>query len=810
MAGDVINYTPAPTLKAFIKDYAPGQLFYDWVLGPVGCLPADSEFLTPTGWRRMDDWREGDQVAVWSHETRSVAFEAARWVKIATDESFHRFDSGSLEMELSSEHTVPYYDYRGAFQTCLAGDMAVAPSRRTIPTTWELDREDFPVDDEFIRLRVAFSADGHIPAKGKQVSITVRKERKKARLRELLAAVSFKWSERTYVQRPTETIFVFEWHGVRKSLNWVWGLSSDQLAVVVDECLRWDGLNDHAEKRFYTSVKSNADAVQFAAHSCGFRATIKSYDDPRSETWATMYTVAIRATDNPKNRAMVRAETRISRVQNTDGFKYCFHTSTGFFVARCNDTIFITGNSGKTTSIFFKLIYLAGLQAPGTDGVRRTRAVVVRNTMPQLKDTTLASWGYWFKDGIAGEWKATANTFVLRFGGKQGKPDIECEVLFRPLDTADDIARVLSLEVTFAIIDEFVQIPKQIIDALSARLGRYPSMKDGGATNWGMWGSSNPDTEDSWWYDYLHDETTVERAIPGEDPDDRAVRRAALKLTTNVRYFVQPSGLGPDAENLENLPGGRGYYDNQIKGKSQVWIKQFIEAEWGFSVAGKPVVAAFKPDLHVAKSPLRHNPLLPIVVGFDPGLGGSAFIFGQQDPHGRLLVLGELVQEGIGAQRLITERFKPYLRRRFPDAHIIIAPDPAAAQRSSNDERAVVSAFKNFEVRLESSNRLPLRLDAIDHYATLLTEEGPALQIDAKECPILIRALKGGWRYAVDAKKNAIKGDGPEKNAFSHPGDAFGYLARFFYKEGAQEARYSPGKKIFTPPRTFGSTYHFR
>src|SRR5688572_15793920 len=85
--------------------------------------------------------------------------------------------------------------------------------------------------------------------------------------------------------------------------------------------------------------------------------------------------------------------------------------------------------SGKTTGIFFKLVYMAGLQAPGPDGIRRSRAVIVRNTSTQLRDTTLNSWFTWFKDGQAGIWKATDKVFVLRFG------DVECEVMFRPLDT---------------------------------------------------------------------------------------------------------------------------------------------------------------------------------------------------------------------------------------------------------------------------------------------------------------------------------------------------------------------------------------
>ena len=200
---------------------------------------------------------------------------------------------------------------------------------------------------------------------------------------------------------------------------------------------------------------------------------------------------------------------------------------------------------------------------------------------------------------------------------------VECEVLFRPLDTPDDIARVLSLEVTFVLIDEFVQIPREIVDALSVRVGRFPPAKDGGATNFGMWGSSNPDTEDNWWYDYLHNNANISNFKDGrlEDIDVFNARRAMLESVgdqqqkVNIRYFLQPSGLSAGAENLENLRGGREYYTNAIVGKSKYWIKQFVEAEWGFSEAGKPVVATFKPDLHIAKEQIKYNPFLPLIGG---------------------------------------------------------------------------------------------------------------------------------------------------------------------------------------------------
>lgn len=429
--------------------------------------------------------------------------------------------------------------------------------------------------------------------------------------------------------------------------------------------------------------------------------------------------------------------------------------------------------SGKTTGIFFKLAVMAKKQAKSpVDGIRRSRAVIVRNTMPQLKDTTLVSWNYWFKEGVAGSWRATDKNFTLKYD------DVECEVLFRALDTADDVSRVLSLEITFAILDEFVEIAPEIREALAARCGRYPAAIDGGATNWGMWGSSNPGNEDDEWYEYLGlgDEVIAE----------------------NVRLFVQPAGDSPEAENLENLPGGAKYYSSLKVGKSKEWINKFIKVMWGYSISGTPVIKTYSPQLHVSKTPLKPNPGLPLVAGFDPGLAGSALIFGQMDLHGRLNVLDELVQRDMGAERIAKDRIKPLLKLRFNGFEFMIAPDPAADSRSSNNERTIVDTLRDkkkggFRVVFpDMNNRLPLRVEAIEYFTTRLVEGGPALLIDPR-CKHLIRALQGGWRYETDRKGKLLKEE-PEKNAASHPGDAFGYLCRYFQHTTAREARRKEAK----------------
>jgi hypothetical protein len=432
--------------------------------------------------------------------------------------------------------------------------------------------------------------------------------------------------------------------------------------------------------------------------------------------------------------------------------------------------------SGKTTGMFFKLCYMAQLQAKSPlDGVRRSRCVIVRSTMPQLRDTTIKSFNYWFKDGVAGKWKATTSDFILKFG------DVECEVMFRPLDTPDDVDRVLSLEVTFAIIDEFVQIPREIVEALSARCGRYPPEIDGGATNWGMWGASNPGMEADWWYPMLEDH---ELLPPGQD------------VPENWTYFTQPSGFSPEAENLGNLPGKAAYYTNLAKGKTKHWIKQFIEVCWGYSMAGKPVFPMFNTDIHVAREPLWANKNRTLVIGYDPGKG-SAMVLGQyNDASGQVLILDEIVMENFATDRAIAEKLKPLIRMKYQGFDVLIVPDPASANQSQAQQGSSVikELKKHFKVHTDTNNQIASRLDPAQYYMMRLTDDGPALQL-APHIVKLRRALVSGYRYTLN-KDGDSKTDVPDKNSHSHVADAFTYLLRYFRSGEEKSTRRPPPRAV--------------
>jgi hypothetical protein len=111
-------------------------------------------------------------------------------------------------------------------------------------------------------------------------------------------------------------------------------------------------------------------------------------------------------------------------------------------------------------------------------------------------------------------------------------------------------------------------------------------------------------------------------------------------------------------------------------------------------------------------------------------------------------------------------------------------------------------------VKIETNNRLPCGSTRSSTITTRLTDVGPALQVDPVMCPVLIRALKGGWRYVIDPKREITKPE-PEKNQYSHPGDAFGYLCRYFHR-GHERGNNGGASARFVPPRSFGSNYHMR
>jgi hypothetical protein len=407
--------------------------------------------------------------------------------------------------------------------------------------------------------------------------------------------------------------------------------------------------------------------------------------------------------------------------------------------------------STKTTAGIMKIAYHAKQMAPCRDGVRRSRAIWVRNTREQLRDTSIPDVLRWYPDGQAGQYLKSEYKFLLRFD------DVECEILFRGLDDSDDVRRLLSLQASFGVLDEFREINSEIFNALQGRLGRYPSkldnavgcVTDDGKPNAHIWGMTNPPDMDTFWEKYLSDPPA------------------------NAEVFFQPSGLSPEADWIEFLPDG--YYENLAEGKSEEWVDVYINAKFGKSLSGQPVFRAFNRDIHVSKGPLQHIRMSthPLIIGMDFGLTPACTI-SQIDPMGRFLTFSDLASDGMGTLRFCREKLKPLLANKFPGMPVIIIGDPAGQQRAQTDERSVFDILKQegFRVVPAKTNSIVARINAVDKLLTKMVDGKPAMLIDP-ECRHLINALRGGYRYKINTK--GMVDEKPEKNEYSHVADAHQY-----------------------------------
>lgn len=402
--------------------------------------------------------------------------------------------------------------------------------------------------------------------------------------------------------------------------------------------------------------------------------------------------------------------------------------------------------SGKSVASTFEVIRRASMQEPNKQGIRKSRVAIVRETARQLQDTTIKTFHDWFPPGVCGNYMRTTKTYFFQVG------DVECEIMFRALDDSDDVANLNSLELTFAWFNECRDINPDIVDAMSKRIGRFPSAKDGGPTWFGMWGDTNPPTMDTWWY-YQMEQL---------DPSD------GVSFNDNGwDVFKQPSGRSSLAENIENLP--EGYYDTQ--GRSEEYIRVYIDGEYGLSSAGQPVYKYFRPDYHMGEQTLRPiiNGVRPIVIGMDLGLTPAAVI-GQQDPRGRVLILNEAVSSDMGVQRFVRTILKPMIYEQYIGAPVLVVTDPAGVQRAQTDERSAVDIIKaeGLKVMPAKTNNVSARLSAVDDYLMRQVDGDSAFLLDPR-CSKLKAAMMGGYRFHH-------KNGNIEKNKHSHVAEALQYL----------------------------------
>lgn len=418
--------------------------------------------------------------------------------------------------------------------------------------------------------------------------------------------------------------------------------------------------------------------------------------------------------------------------------------------------------SGKSSTCCVEIVARALKQKPWLDGVRRSRWVVIRNSYPELRSTTIRTFQTWFPETVCQiKWDApiSATMNIADIGDGTG---LELEVLFMALDRPTETGKLRSLEVTGGWINEASEVPKEIFDMLTQRVGRYPPRLRGGPTWSGVILDTNPPDDDHWYYKVAEEERPKEWA-----------------------FFRQPGGLfkegdeykpNPDAENVDNLPNGYQYYLNQVAAKSEDWVNVFLLGNYGTTGDGKPVYPEFSDKVHVAKEPLEPIRGLPIILGWDFGLTPSC-VFLQVTPRGQVQVLKELVAEDMGIRQFASDVVKPVLMNEYAGFSRHSMGDPAGQIRAQTDERTCLQELLELGIPTEpapTNDWIPRR-EAVAFFLTKMADGAPGFLLDPS-CKQLRRGFNGRYRYERLKTSGPMRfRDRPVKDEMSHIQDALQY-----------------------------------
>lgn len=421
--------------------------------------------------------------------------------------------------------------------------------------------------------------------------------------------------------------------------------------------------------------------------------------------------------------------------------------------------------SGKSTASVEELLALAMEQQPDEQGVRLSRMGIIRATNPQLRSTTIKTFEMWVPPEIAPVVYTAPITARLQQELSDGTR-IDCEFVFLALDVPEDVKKLTSLELTAAYINEAREIEHTHFETLQGRIGRYPQIRRDenkkvvyGPTRACIIMDSNAPKTTHWLYETFH---------TGSLPDGYAI-------------FIQPPAviwsdvdekweINPDAENLLHLLDG--YYQKQLAGASDEYIRVMLAGEPGMSVAGKPVFPSYSERRHVASQVLVPIRGIPLIIGIDFGLMPAA-VFGQLTNRG-LRIYDELPASDESLEDFAQDYIKPLLAKKYAGFQVVGAGDPAGRGRSGLDKRTPFSVLNEAGIRAfpASTNNFITRKETVEWF--MRRDEGFLI---SPNCVTLREGFAGGYVYKEMRNNSGRYSERPDKNMYSHPMDATQYLA---------------------------------
>lgn len=409
---------------------------------------------------------------------------------------------------------------------------------------------------------------------------------------------------------------------------------------------------------------------------------------------------------------------------------------------------------GKTVTCIMDIIAKGITQEP-YKGVRQTRWAVVRQTYPELKNTTLKTFQAWVPDSMCHVNMQPPFSGML----KQELPDgtrVECEIIFIALDQPDDVKKLKSIEFTGIYINEVRYCDETIFITCKERIGRFPQMKPDegfmGATWSGIIADTNAWSTTHWLYEMFDKGSTPEGHTLYEQPP--AIYWE--KTSKDIGKWI----VNPDAENLRYLPVN--YYERQLIGGKDDILRVELGLERGISRQGKPVFPQFSEKLHVATKPLTPRRGLPLILGFDWELH-PACVIAQLQPGGLLPVFEAIHANDESFEEFLGSYIIPILQKKYMGYKLQGVGDPSA-RRSGIDKRTPYILLHDAGIKCVPAltNKFLARKESVDWFL-----DRHKLQLDPSL--VVMREAFAGIYHYQELQGQTHKGMFKEEPVKSHP-----------------------------------------
>lgn len=336
-----------------------------------GCYSGDTEYMSPTGWKKIEDY-DGGLVMQYHLDDGSSSFVTpSEYIKLPC-ESFLHFKSIAVDQMLSPEHRVLYQNSLGKKLVTSAYDIYTRHknsregwSGRFLTTFKPSLDTKIELTDAQIRVMVAVFADGSFSGTSLESKL-VQFQFAKERLAQLLgdANIPFKTGQRNSPSNQGLYYFSFYAPIREKTFENFWCASLEQLHIIVDEVFHWDGhisKRDRDGRAFYTTNKGCADFIQYAIASLGRRGRLRVREQLGYGTKPVFEVSEILGSSLVSIRGDKGVNSHPIEVVSTPGaYKYCFTVPATFLVMRRDNKIFVSGNTGKTLTIQAFGLWLAG------------------------------------------------------------------------------------------------------------------------------------------------------------------------------------------------------------------------------------------------------------------------------------------------------------------------------------------------------------------------------------------------------------------------------------------------------------------